>query len=255
MTRFPPNLSVREAVEALKLLMIARAQGEAIDDREYRLVRQRAFSDAEVARRLPTFVRLCSDPKLFWAHIREQSPSYQGRRDYLRMAFEPVLSYLTTGSSRPSRTGDSRDASISTAAPKAPNLVVFLCHASPDKAAVRELYTRLLSDGARPWLDENDLLPGQDWQLEIRNAIRRSDVVLVCLSAQSVTRAGFAQREIRFALDVADEQPEGTIFVIPVLLEECRVPDRLSQLHWVRLYDADGYTKLLRALHARANSG
>ena len=39
-------------------------------------------------------------------------------------------------------------------------LRVFLCHASADKQAVRELYRLLLQDGCEPWLDEEELLPG-----------------------------------------------------------------------------------------------
>ncbi|MBI1877020.1 MAG: toll/interleukin-1 receptor domain-containing protein, partial [Chloroflexi bacterium] len=62
-------------------------------------------------------------------------------------------------------------------------LRVFLCHAAADKPTVRDLYQRLQSEGfIQPWLDEEELLPGQDWQLEIPKAVRASDVVLVCLS-------------------------------------------------------------------------
>jgi hypothetical protein len=59
--------------------------------------------------------------------------------------------------------------------------------------------------------------------LEIRRAVRDSYVVLVCLSNQSTTRTGYLQKEIKFVLDRADEQPEGKIFVIPLKLEECEM--------------------------------
>src|SRR2546426_12139822 len=98
-------------------------------------------------------------------------------------------------------------------------LRVFLCHASSDKPAVRVLYERLRTRNIRPWLDEKMLLPGQDWDLEIKKAVHNSDVVVVCLSRSSITKEGYVQKEIRFALDVAAEKPEGTIFVIPVRLE------------------------------------
>src|SRR5262249_3182206 len=43
-------------------------------------------------------------------------------------------------------------------------LQVFLCHSSADKPVVREIYNRLSSEpGIKPWFDEEDLLPGQDW--------------------------------------------------------------------------------------------
>lgn len=51
-------------------------------------------------------------------------------------------------------------------------LRVFLCHASQDKPIVRELYQRLLAEGSiDPWLDEEKLLPGQDWEAEIEEVV------------------------------------------------------------------------------------
>ena len=66
-------------------------------------------------------------------------------------------------------------------------LRVFLCHANEDKPAVRELYQRLCVDEFKPWLDEEDLLPGQKWPQEIPKAVKAAHIVVVCLSAQSTT--------------------------------------------------------------------
>ena len=82
-------------------------------------------------------------------------------------------------------------------------LKVFLCHSKDDKHKVRDLYRRLISNGFNAWLDEEKLLPGQNWDFEIRKAIRETDIVIACLSNNSVTKAGYVQKEIRFALDVA----------------------------------------------------
>ena len=38
-----------------------------------------------------------------------------------------------------------------------------------DRDPVRGLYTRLTKDGVDAWLNKEKLLPGQDWELEIRN--------------------------------------------------------------------------------------
>lgn len=133
-------------------------------------------------------------------------------------------------------------------------LRVFLCHSSTDKSKVRSLYYRLKQDGFTPWLDENDLIPGQEWQEEIPKAVRASDVVAVCLSQGYVTKEGYVNKEIKFALDIADEKPEGTIFIIPVRLDEVAVPSRLKRWHWVNLFENDGYPNLLRALITRRDS-
>ncbi|HZB44350.1 MAG TPA: toll/interleukin-1 receptor domain-containing protein, partial [Pyrinomonadaceae bacterium] len=76
-------------------------------------------------------------------------------------------------------------------------LKVFLCHASEDKDGVRELYRKLRADGVEPWLDEEALLGGQRWAEQIVEAVEGSDVVIVCLSPQAVSEAGFRHREIK----------------------------------------------------------
>ena len=134
------------------------------------------------------------------------------------------------------------------------NLRIFLCHASEDKPAVRDLYTRLVNNGYKPWFDEEDLVAGQNWELEIARALRRSDVVLVCSSQQSVAKTGFVQKELREAIELAQMQPEGAIFLIPVKLDECSLPDFLSRYQWVEYSNGDGYHNLTRALHAKAAS-
>ena len=126
---------------------------------------------------------------------------------------------------------------------------IFLCHAKEDKPRVRELYHQLKQAGYHPWLDKEDLLPGQDWRHEIEKIIRDPyNIVVVCLSCNSVTKWGVVQQEIKWALDVLDQTPEGTIYLIPARLEDCQVPDRLSKRHWVELFEPDGFEKLKQAL-------
>jgi outer membrane protein assembly factor BamD (BamD/ComL family) len=97
------------------------------------------------------------------------------------------------------------------------------------------------------------LLPGQDWRVEIPRAVREADVVVICLSNKSITKEGYVQREIKFALDSADEKPEDTIFLIPARLEECVVPEQLGRWQWVDLFEENGFIRLLRSLKLRAN--
>jgi tetratricopeptide (TPR) repeat protein len=139
---------------------------------------------------------------------------------------------------------------MSESEPKRP-LKVFLCHARSDQSGVHKLYTRLVKDGVDVWLDKEKLLPGQDWESEIRKAVREADVVVVCLSKQ-FNQAGFRQKEVRLALDTAMEKPEGEIFIIPARLEECDTLESLRKLHWVDLFEDDGYKKLKQSLGLRA---
>lgn len=132
-------------------------------------------------------------------------------------------------------------------------LKIFLCHALEDKPQVLDLYHQLKKLGAAPWLDAEEILPGQEWNFEINKALDESDVILLCLSKRSVGKEGYVQREIRIALDRALEMPEGHIFLIPARLEVCDLPQKIRSYQWVDLFSADGMGKLIKSLNVRAD--
>ncbi|CUU58167.1 TIR domain-containing protein [Parafrankia irregularis] len=132
---------------------------------------------------------------------------------------------------------------------------VVIAHDESDERAASLVEGHLTLAGLHPWRANVDLLAGADRRLEMRRTIRQSGFVLVCLSTRSVDRAGDLHRQLRLALDVAEEMPEGRIFVIPVLLDEhCALPVRLDHLEPVRFYRPDGPERLLRALGVGARS-
>jgi hypothetical protein len=116
---------------------------------------------------------------------------------------------------------------------------------------VQDLYNRLRIDGIDPWLDEKNLLPGQNRDNEIQEAVRSSDAVIVCLSSGVESTTGQIHKHILYALDIADEQPEGEIFLIPAKLEECNIPRRLSRWQPVNLQDEEGYERLIQSLQLK----
>lgn len=126
---------------------------------------------------------------------------------------------------------------------------IFLCHASEDKPQVREVYARLKALGFEPWLDEEEILPGQDWDFEIEKALEESDFVMVFLSKRSVEKIGYVQREFRRAMYRAEEMPEGFIHTIPVKLDDCTVPRRFSRHQWANLYEEGAFDRIVRALY------
>lgn len=134
-------------------------------------------------------------------------------------------------------------------------LRVFLSHASEDKPSVVELHQRLQQEGwIDSWLDKEKILPGRNWAIAIEEAVETSDVVIVFLSNHSVTKEGFVQRELRYAVSVAQDKPEDTIFLIPVKLEECPIPRSLKSLQWINYFSdekEDSYKSLLEALDVR----
>ncbi len=128
-------------------------------------------------------------------------------------------------------------------------LRVFLCYAHSDKADVYKLYERVAKEvGIETWFDAEKLLPGQDWEHEIRRGILESDVIVICLSRQFNKLGGYRHKELKIALEKASLLPDNEIFIIPVRLEKCALPGRLRRWQCVDLFEVEGYRKLLQAL-------
>lgn len=134
---------------------------------------------------------------------------------------------------------------------------VFISYVREDRAVAKKLYDDLQSAGVTPWLDSEDLLPGQNWKIIIPQILKATDYIVVLLSAHSISKRGYVQKEIKIALDLLDELPASDIFIIPVRLDDCEpLDERLQNLHWVDLAASyeNGLKQILRVLTlAKAN--
>ena len=137
-------------------------------------------------------------------------------------------------------------------------LIPFLCYAKENIESVRQLAARLkVESWIDPWLDEEDILPGQKWEDRVVQAVHESHAVIVFLSKIAVESEGFFHKELTLALDTAEEKPDGTIFIIPIRLDICDVPQRLSQYQYVDYFGDKVkiervYQTLLASLKLRA---
>ena len=128
---------------------------------------------------------------------------------------------------------------------------VFISYAREDIGDVKKLYEDLQKAGVLCWLDEVDLLPGQNWKTAISKAMKNCRYFMPVMSSKSLLKRGYVQKELRTALGMLDEFPQGDIFIIPVRLDDCR-PDheKLENIHFADLfpsYDA-GLEKILKVL-------
>jgi hypothetical protein len=126
---------------------------------------------------------------------------------------------------------------------------VFLSYAREDASRAVQLYERLTKAGYTVWMDKKTLLPGEDWKYEVRRAIQESQCVLICLSRSSVSKRGYIQKEMRFAIEVSEELPEGRVFIIPVRLDACDVPLRLRDRQYHDLWSDDSYQRLFLGIN------
>jgi len=126
---------------------------------------------------------------------------------------------------------------------------IFICHAKEDTKFISFLCQKLKEKGFSPWLDNQNILPGQNRNIEIRRALKSAQFILVCLSHNSLTKRGYLNKEIKWSIDRFEEMLEEDIFLIPVKLEEFELPDYFSNIQAVNLYEEEGFEKLLSALN------
>jgi hypothetical protein len=62
---------------------------------------------------------------------------------------------------------------------------LFLSHSAKDKPVVRELAARLQRDGARVWVDEEQIKPGDSIPAKIEEGLEHSRVLVLCMSANA----------------------------------------------------------------------
>lgn len=123
--------------------------------------------------------------------------------------------------------------------------VIFVSYANPDQVRVRQIVDELEALGVVTWMDCKDLMPGSNWDLSIKKAQSRSDLVLLFISKNSINRRGYVQREIKEALDAMKERIAEDIYIIPIRLDhDVQIPEEIKHLQVVN-YEGGETAKLL----------
>jgi hypothetical protein len=117
---------------------------------------------------------------------------------------------------------------------------VFISYASEDFDAARRLYNDLKNVGLNPWLDKESILPGLNWEIEIRSAIKNSRYFLSLNSLSSVQKIGVVQKESKICIGRQENFPESAVFIIPVRLDDCQLAyEKLEKIQYVVCADWD----------------
>ena len=126
---------------------------------------------------------------------------------------------------------------------------IFISYAKEDLSKVKPIYNMLKKEGYKVWIDFVELIPGQEFDLEIQKAIETSDIFLAILSKNSVDKKGYFQKELKKGVETLEYFPAGQIYFIPVRIENCDMPLKLNSIQWCNYYDKNGKFKLLQAIN------
>ncbi len=128
---------------------------------------------------------------------------------------------------------------------------IFISYASEDRNYALRLYNDLRSVGLNPWIDVYDIKWGQRWENVIVKAIESSTFFLPLFSFVSVDKRGTIQKEFKLGIETAEKIPEGQIFIIPIKINECKIPySKIEKLQYIEMLPDwnSGLNRLLRSL-------
>lgn len=129
---------------------------------------------------------------------------------------------------------------------------VFISYAKEDFEFAQKLYDYLSENGFKPWLDKKNLLPGQQWDYEIKKGLREANYVILLLSENSVKKRGYVQREFKLGLKYFEEKLEDDIYLIPIKINKCEAPESLSSFQWTEISN-NSFDVILQSLSVQQN--
>ena len=130
--------------------------------------------------------------------------------------------------------------------------MVFISYAREDKEIARQICSDLKKKGISVWIDFENLHVGDNWEKEIFRAIQECDFFLALLSLKSLSKRGFVQKEVKYALELLDEFPAEEVFILPVGLDNCNPSDKkLQSIHKVDLFSSyeQGIIELIKVIN------
>jgi hypothetical protein len=126
---------------------------------------------------------------------------------------------------------------------------VFISYARADAEIVQGIYESLVINHRHPWMDIHSLKGGEEWLGAINKAIEECEIFLAVLSNNSVSRRGIIQKELKKALDKWEGMLPGDIYIIPIRIDDCPIPDLVKHIQVLDWNDGKGGNKLLKAIN------
>jgi len=105
------------------------------------------------------------------------------------------ISNLNDAFDRVSKKRDEAQRSLLNEIPK-----VFISYASEDVKEARKAHKLLSKTGFQCWFDKETLVPGVDWDQEIRRAIRETDFIIILISTRSRTKEALGNKAVKRSL-------------------------------------------------------
>jgi hypothetical protein len=95
---------------------------------------------------------------------------------------------------------------------------LFVCHSSDDKPTAREFVTLVETEvGAHRWIDEEELIVGDDLRDAIRKALKAPNQYVIPFITRRSVNSSWVARELKWAL--GEEERQQRVCILPVVID------------------------------------
>ncbi len=129
---------------------------------------------------------------------------------------------------------------------KVEGMQIFICYARIDQQFAYQLVEDLSDYEVGIWMDVRSIPHGSNWDMEVQKGLDSSDLMLVLLTPAAASSQNVADEWSYF---IEKNKP-----IVPLLVEPCEVPFRLSRRQRVDFTQdyARGFQQLIKAIGAPA---
>ncbi len=130
---------------------------------------------------------------------------------------------------------------------RTPDLCLFLCHASEDKAFVDDLANYLDNLDIRLWYDKREIKVGDSIVARVNDGLEAASHLVIVLSKAGVEKP-WVTRELSAAL--MKQLGDRSVSVLPVLRDDCRIPPLLADIRYAdcRVDPQAGFAEVVMAV-------
>jgi hypothetical protein len=135
-----------------------------------------------------------------------------------------------------------------TPSPDAP--VAFISHARENRKEATALCNQLNQKGISAWIDWKDLYAGDDFDFEIKKAIKdKIDYFIFLNSSELADRnEGYVIKELNAAIDRQEGFKKGLKFIIPITFDNTKAMDEYQKLNQISLPTIDDIDPIVSAI-------
>jgi|WetSurMetagenome_2_1015567.scaffolds.fasta_scaffold115117_1 hypothetical protein len=135
-----------------------------------------------------------------------------------------------------------------------PPIKIFMSYAHDDLFRVKNIYNNLKNVGLNPWIDFENLLPGQSWKTIIEEQLKQADIILIFFSKNTDSKSSYFNEELNSVVDKIKMQPIGYNPVIPIRLDQINPPEEFKTTQWIDYYNDHQINDLINSIVNRWES-